>query len=71
MTQVETAIGSADIMRMMGWSRAKFFRHVPKMRTLGVVFYKREGQPPRIKIKAFPSRVIKYASLCGTRETPV
>ena len=71
MADVEIAIGSKDIMRMLGWSKSKLFKHMPKMRTLGVVFYKREGQPPRIKIKAFPSRVIKYASLCGSRETPI
>jgi len=71
MTQVETAIGSADIMHMMGWSKTKFFKHMPRMRELGVVFYKREGQPPRLKIKAFPSRIVRYASVCGKRETPI
>ena len=71
MTDVEVAIGSKDIMKMLGWSKTKLFRRMPAMRELGVVFYDREGQPPRIKIKAFPSRVIKYASLMGKRETPI
>lgn len=71
MTQVETAIGSEDIMKMLGWSRTKLFQRIEHMRTLGVVFYKREGHPPRLKIKAFPSRIIKYTAVCGKRETPL
>ena len=71
MPEVEIAIGSKDIMRMLGWCRSKYYAHVPEMSDLGAVFWKREGHPPRLVIKAFPSRVMKYASLKGKRETPI
>ena len=71
MTQVETAIGSEDIMSMLGWCRSKYYSRVEELERLGVIFYKREGHPPRKKIKAFPSRVIKYAGLAGKRNTPI
>ena len=71
MADVEVAIGSKDIMRMLGWSKSKLFKRLPRMRELGVVFYKREGKPPRLTIKAFPSRIQRYTSLCGDKQTPL
>ena len=71
MADVEVAIGSKDIMRMLGWCRTKYYARIEEMDRLGVIFWKREGHPPRKVIKAFPSRVIKYASVAGRRDTPV
>jgi len=71
MVDVEIAIGSKDIMRMLGWCRAKYYQRLRELETLGVVFYMRQGHPPRRVVKAFPSRVIKYASIAGKRHNPI
>lgn len=68
MPDVEVAIGPDDICKMIGWSRSTFYQRKAEMVKLGVIFYIRKGRPPRPQIRAFPSRVIKYASLCLTRD---
>ena len=68
MAEVEVAIGPNEICKMLDWCKATFYRRRPEMVKLGVIFYIRKGRPPRPQIRAFPSRVMKYASLYLTRE---
>jgi len=71
MADVETAIGAADIMQMLGWCRTKFYMRCKELERLGVIFYTRKGHPPRKVIRAFPSRIIKYCGMCGKKDTPI
>ena len=68
MPEVEVAIGPDDICKMLDWAKATYYRRRPEMVQLGVIFYIRKGRPPRLHTRAFPSRVIKYASLCLTKD---
>ena len=70
MTQVEKAIGVNDICEMLDWCESTFYRRRAEMERLGVIFYIRKGRPPRPQIKAFPSRIIKYAGLCCKKRRP-
>ena len=52
---VETAVYLDDILKVLGWSRAKFFYKINELKAAGVIFYRNEGRPPRERICAFPS----------------
>jgi hypothetical protein len=69
---VETAVYLDDILKILGWSRAKFFQKHWKneLVKLGVVFYRIErrkcsdGKTRRYKrILAFESRIQRYIVL--------
>ena len=63
MPDVEVAIGSKDIMKMLGWSPSKFYRRRQELMDMGVIFYRMALKPPRPNIYAFPSRIHKYVAV--------
>jgi len=60
MGDVETAVELSDILKILGWSRSKFFENIQELRDLGVIFYRREKGCFKPRIRAFPSRVHRY-----------
>ena len=52
---VETAVYLDDILKILGWSRAKFFYKIDELKAAGAIFYRYEGRPPGERILAFPS----------------
>jgi len=61
--ELEIPVPITDILKILGWSRAKFFRHRIELVNCGGIFYQREGRPPRRKIKAFPTRLRNWIAL--------
>jgi len=55
------------ILRLLGWSRRKFFMKIEELQDAGVIFYRNEGRPPRKRICAFPSRIVKWVSLKSSK----
>jgi len=53
----ETAIYLDDILKILGWSRAKFFNRKDELQQCGAVFCRYEGRPPKKRICAFPSEI--------------
>jgi len=65
----EKAIYLAEILEMLGWSRAKFNRNREEMVESGAIFYdyERVGKRVQKRIKAFPDRIRRYATLRSDR----
>ena len=59
---VEEAVYLEDILKILGWSRRKFFRNKDDLVSVGAVFYRNEGRPPTKKICSYPSRLIDYVT---------
>lgn len=58
----EVSILIQHILKVLGWSERKFYYNRNELVELGIVFYRREGRPPRRKIYAFPSRIQRYVT---------
>ncbi|MFH1640359.1 MAG: hypothetical protein ABIA66_00175 [Candidatus Omnitrophota bacterium] len=59
-TNVEVAVRLKDILKILGWSYQKFHKNNVELRDLGVIFYDFVGRPPRMMVRAFPSRLQRY-----------
>ena len=57
---VEIAVPLEDILKILGWSRSKFFQKAGELRDLGVIFYRKEPNFYKPRIRAFPSRIHRY-----------
>jgi len=67
MPDVETAVYLTDILRILGWSRRKFFMQREDLQSAGAIFYRKQGRPPRKRICAFPSRIIRWISIKSSK----
>ena len=68
MTDVEVAVYLDDILKIFGWSRAKFFKNLPELKSAGVVFNRYQGRPPKRRLCAFPSRIQAWISLKASKD---
>jgi hypothetical protein len=64
---VEIAVPLDSILRILGWSRAKFFNKKEELHNCGAIFYINQGRPPRKRIYAFPSRLRNWISLKSSK----
>ena len=60
MTNVEIAVGFEDILKILGWSRSKFFNYREVLQDAGVIFYRWEGRPRVKRMYAFPTRLQEW-----------
>ena len=64
---VETAVRLDDILRILGWSKSKFYRRRIELINAGVIFYRYEGRPPKKRLYAFPGRVQNWIALKASK----
>lgn len=57
---VEIAVYLPSILKILGWSREKYYRRHKELHELGVVFIRKQGRPPVRRICAFPSELKTY-----------
>ena len=60
---VETAVYLDDILKILGWTLSKYKRHRKRLHAAGAIFYDKEGAPPQLRVKAFPSKLQRYLHL--------
>ncbi|MBW1788374.1 MAG: hypothetical protein JRK53_17420 [Deltaproteobacteria bacterium] len=68
--EVEEAVYLQDILKILGWSRSKFFEKRRELVAAGVIHYRRErggSNPRKPRIIAFPSRVQRWIALKSAR----
>ncbi len=59
----EIAVYLEDILRILGYKRAKFFRKRRELVDAGAIFYRCEGRRHQKRILAFPSRLKNWTGL--------
>jgi len=59
----EIAVYFEDVLKILGYSRRKFFRKRKELIDAGAIFYRYEGRPPHKRILAFPSRLKNWTGL--------
>lgn len=63
----ETAIGFDEILRILHWSKTKFYSRRQELLDAGVIFNQYEGRPPRWRVRAFPSRIKNWTGLKASK----
>lgn len=63
----EVAVYLDDILLILGWSRAKFFRKAPELFNSGAIIHRYQGSPPKKRIIAFPSALKSWMSLKASK----
>lgn len=61
--QPELAVGKEDILKILGMSQMTWNRYRKELHESGVIFYHLQGSPPRLYVKAFPSRLQRWLYL--------
>jgi len=59
----ESVKGWSSFCKMTGMSRATAFRKRDELRTAGVIYYTKEGRPPRKVMRFWPSLVKRWTGL--------
>jgi len=54
-SDVEVAVYTKDILKVLGWSPRKFARRRWELEQHGILFYRLQGFPPKRRLCAFPS----------------
>ena len=67
----ETLVGLDHILKMLNWSKTKFYTRRQELRDAGVIFYQWEGSPPKWRVRAFPSRIKNWTGLKASRGEPL
>ena len=63
----EIAIGFDQILRMLHWSKSKFYTRRQELLDAGAIFYQYEGKPPVWRVRAFPSRIKNWTGLKASK----
>ncbi len=61
--EYEAAVYLDGILKILGWSKAKFFNHKEELEACGAIFYRYEGRPPTRRLCAFPSELKTWVRL--------
>ena len=67
----EVAVGLDQILRMLHWSKTKFYSRRQELRAAGVIFYQWEGSPPKWRVRAFPSRIKNWTGFKSSKGEPL
>ena len=70
-TELEVAVPLPGILRILGWSRRKFFYRRNELLDCGAVFMLNHGRPPRKMYFAFPTALRRWMGLKGIRREPI
>ena len=67
----EVAVDLGQILRLLHWSKTKFYSRRKELMDAGAIFYQFEGRPPKWRVRAFPSRLKNWTGLKASKGEPL